>query len=83
MISKTNSINRDKYRVKDQKQLKVNNRQVNNSTTNTTNHSDRYNFRIHQALKTTFQDQLTTKDQSHSPPTAKIGSGGEEYYQPN
>ena len=25
--------------------------------------------------KTTFQDQLTTKDQSHSPPTAKIGSG--------
>ena len=25
--------------------------------------------------KTTFQDQLTTKNQSHSPPTAKIGSG--------
>ena len=25
--------------------------------------------------KTTFQDQLTTKDQSHSPPQQKFGSG--------
>ena len=39
-------------------------------TTNRTNRKKTNEAKIH--AKSKFQDRLTTKDQSHSPPTAKI-----------
>ena len=50
--------------------LKVNNRQVNNSTTKTSYRTDRYNFQIHQALPIpTLKDNVilgTTYPTSHT-----------------